>query len=672
MLQWGRTHGITPERAGRPRSRGTGPPQDLYSGNGGWRATLIDGDDVTAQVGPLRALLVAVLMVGIAGLAEGRHSSALFTAQVTNPANAFQAGTLRMSNSRSGQALFATGGAANGVATATMSVLASPGSIAYAPRAATGTFAPGTAGVSALPTDPGFLVPGTGGLLPGMLLVNSVTIGNVGSLAAGAVNLSVPSITVTNDAGAHCDVSNALVVDGVDTCGRGRLTDTMRLVAFYLTGDGKAMCVVGAQAPGMIVAATTDGAALMACAGTGQATASPTFGVSLGIPLTRNAAGVAGGPFALAGTSSPLTIPGTATTGDRIELGLSSLPVWNYRNGTAVRDWAAGETRAITFAVFIDSAADNRYQGARASVDVRWESTSLTGAVVAPPPVAPPPVGLGTISGTLTGPAGAMVSHPVSLYSHDFPFLGATTGATGNFVFASLAPGAYDLVAWVDGIPAVSTVTVAAGQASTVTLVATVIDRSLTVTITPAPTAAQPWTAFAMVSANMSTIASGTFHASYGGTEMTVGSPTFVVDFRSTDAARTSLQLYSGSPGPSSALRGWRPLADSPATLSVTVPTVTVVDLTCTAASCTGLVNIAGLATGATFHAFLVPSTDPYGYRTPATTQGHVAGQAVQVTFERPATLGTYVVEVEAHPGGGAPGWSWTLRTSSMVSVGTP
>lgn len=327
-----------------------------------------------AWIGPLRAVLFAILVVGVAGLAEAGRSSALFTTQTRNPENTFQAGTLRMSNSRSGQAVFSMVGVPDGVATAAMSVAGATGTFAYLP------------GTVASPTFAGFQVTGSGGAMPGMLLVNSVTIGNVGTLSAGAVNLSVPSITVTNNAAAHCDASNALMVNDVDTCGRGRLTDVMRLTAFYLTGEGHAVCVIGSAANGSLVTATTDGEAIVACGS--SAAASSTFGVAYGIPVTRNAAGTAGGAFALADSTSPLTIDATVATGDRIEAGLASVPVWNHRNGAVVRDWGVGETRAVTFALSIDPAADNRYQGARASVEVKWDSTSLSGAATVPVPPA--------------------------------------------------------------------------------------------------------------------------------------------------------------------------------------------------------------------------------------------------------------------------------------------
>lgn len=327
---------------------------------------------MTGWSGPIRALLFAILLVGVAGLGERRQSAALFTTQVTSKASTFQAGTLQMTNSRSGQALFATSGAADGVATSTMSVVAASGTMAYVPGPL------GATSQNPLPTDSGFQVLGRGGVMPGTLLVNSVTIGNIGTLSAGTVNLSVPSITMTNNAGAHCDASNAMMVGGVDVCGRGRLTDVMRLTAFYRPTNTQAVCVVGSAGTGTVVSATNDGEAIVACGANSQFVATATYGV----PLTRNAQGTTGGPFALAASSEPQTIQVGATTGDRIEPSLASVPVWNFRNAAPVRDWAPGETRTITFALSLDPASDNRYQGARASVDLKWDSTSLSGAAV--------------------------------------------------------------------------------------------------------------------------------------------------------------------------------------------------------------------------------------------------------------------------------------------------
>ncbi|MEY4407630.1 MAG: hypothetical protein RL345_2096, partial [Chloroflexota bacterium] len=56
----------------------------------------------------VRAALVAMICVGVGSLMHEQGTYALFAAQATNPANSFQAGTLKMSNSRAGTALFST------------------------------------------------------------------------------------------------------------------------------------------------------------------------------------------------------------------------------------------------------------------------------------------------------------------------------------------------------------------------------------------------------------------------------------------------------------------------------------------------------------------------------------------------------------------------------------
>jgi hypothetical protein len=193
----------------------------------------------------------------------------------------------------------------------------------------------------------------------------------------------------------------------------------------------------------------------------------------------------------LAETSAPLTISNTSTAGDRIEPELASMPVWNFRNGVSVRDWAVGETRTVTFALSIDPTADNRYQGARAAVDFRWESTSLSGAITA---TAPGTVaGTGSVAGTLTGPSGALASQSVQLFPLGGAPLGTTTGTDGSFTFPTVASGTYNVVSWVDAVPVVKTVSVVAGQQSTVAMVATPVDRTVAVTVSPAPTADAPW-----------------------------------------------------------------------------------------------------------------------------------------------------------------------------------
>lgn len=630
---------------------------------------------MTEWAGPIKALLFAILLVGVAGLGESRQSSALFTTQVTNPENTFQAGTLRMSNSRSGQALFTTSGAADGVATSTMSIVAASGTMAYVPGPV------GAVSPDPLPTDTGFQVSGSGGAMPGMLLVNSVTIGNIGTLAAGAVNLSVPSITVTNNEAAHCDASNALVVNGVDTCGRGRLTDVMRLTAYYRPTDTQAVCVIGRVTPGTVVFASSDGAAIMACGGTGQSIASSTFGVAIGLPLTRNGAGVPGGQFALASSSAPLTITGATTTGDRIDPALASIPVWNFRNGVAVRDWALGETRSITFALSIDPIADNRYQGARASVDLKWDSTSLLGASLVPVPTVAIPAtspgvsaGNGTVTGVLSGPSGVGVAPQVQL----FPQVGAPTSVNsatdGSFSFENVPAGAYSVVWYVDNVPIVRQVTVTAGQTSTVAMTATAVDRAVTVTINPAPTTQSPWMAYPIVSAP---IVSGSLQMGFGGQAVTATSATVSLPYRSSDALNTRVSVYAGLGMQSTPplAQYSRSLSDSPTTVTVTVPTLTATTLTCSASTCTTTVGLTNLPESATVSAFLVPSTSYYSSANPSLTQGQAASASMSLSFTKPAD-GSYNLVAYLNPtgtsGNAPPVWAWSLRLPTTLTVAPP
>ena len=617
---------------------------------------------MTGWSGPIKALLFAVLLVGVAGLGERRQSSALFTAQVTNPGNTFQAGTLRMSNSRSGQALFTTSGAADGVATSTMSLVAATGTLAFMPGPV-GSTAP-----NPLPTDVGFQVSGIGGVMPGMLLVNSVTIGNVGTLAAGAVNLSVPSITVANNAPAHCDASNAVLIDGTDVCGRGRLTDVMRLTAFYRPTETQAVCVIGNVPPGTVVSAPSDGAAVMACGGSGQSIASSTFGVPLGIPLTRNAAGTPGGPFALASSPESLTITGATTSGDRIDPGLAAVPVWNFRGGAVVRDWAVGETRAITFALSIDPLADNRYQGARAAVDLKWDSTSLSGAATASPGT---PTGTGSVTGTLTSVSGTVGAQSVQLFPQGGSPVSVQSGADGSFSFLNLASGTYSVVWYADSVPVVRSVAVTAGQASTVALSATAIDRTVSVTISPAPSTSDPWAAYPMVSAP------GVFQMSFGGQMVTATTGTISMPYRSADAANTRLNLFAGSSAQATPplAQYSRSLSDSPATLSVVVPTLTATPLTCSATACTTTVGITNAPDGATVSAYLVPAATYYSSANPASSQGQAATSSMALSFAKP-TDGSYALMVFLNPAGSSAGtpptWSWSLRAATPLTVAPP
>jgi Polysaccharide lyase family 4, domain II len=417
----------------------------------------------------VRAALVAMMCVGVGSLMHEQGTYALFAAQATNPANTFQVGTLKMLNSRAGSALFSTS-SGDGVVNLQTEVTSAGGTQVFAPlNPSMSSYASPTlpgATPPILPNNPGFAVNGIGGIAPGMMLVNSVTVGNVGTLSAGRVRLTVPSITLTNNPVANCDPSNALRVNNEDVCGRGRLTDVLRVTAFYLAGQGRAVCVLGApELQGRVVAATNDGEAIAACAGN-------TLGASLVV-----AANSAGGTFALAPFStSSIAIDVATVSGDRISPALASgIIVKNYRNGGVVDDWQAGLERAITFAVAFDPAADNRYQGARASVDIKWDSTSLVGAPAGGVDTGVV-VGSGTVSGTLSasgigiGANVSLVPMPAIGQGYGAGWAATQAGAGGAFTFANVAPGNYAVTAVVDDVPVYRTISVNAGATTTVAL----------------------------------------------------------------------------------------------------------------------------------------------------------------------------------------------------------
>lgn len=602
----------------------------------------------------IRVLLLALLTVGLGALVHERTTAALFTTQVVSPQSSFQAGTLRLSNSRSGQALFSVSGDAAGVATRTMSVTAASGTLVFAPSAIGGVE------LSPLPTDPGFAVTGNGGLAPGMLLVNSLTIGNIGTLNAGSVTLSVPKLTLLNNAPATCDVSNGYIVDGSDICGRGRLTDVLRVTAFYLTGDGHAVCILG-RASGAIVEAQTDGMAIYGCGG---------FGPIFGVPLTRNAAGSPGGSFALAsGTESQSTdIVATATTGDRIDGGVVNAPVWNYRNGSLVRDWAVGQTRAITIAISFDPAADNRYQGARAAIDLQWQSTSLSGSATPDVGGTSGGGGVGSLVGTVVGPSGMIAGTQVALYRSDASApQSQATSATGTFSFVNLPVGDYLAVTSVDDLPVVRTVRVLVGETVSLPIITTAVDRTVAVSITPAPTTNAPVKAYTMVEVPA---VSTTVQRSFAGPVTTISSGTFTAKYRSTEAANSTLHVDVGTTdAPSAAYTA--SLEGATTTIAVAIPTVSVTDLTCSLSTCSGMVAISGVPTGLPFTARLVSAGSPWSFGVLGSATGGttVTGSPVALTFLKPTVAGSYKVTLVIRQASTVPPWSWTLHPSTAVTI---
>ena len=607
----------------------------------------------------VRAALVAMMCVGVGSLMHEQGTYALFAAQATNPANTFQVGTLKMVNSRAGNALFSTSSGDGVVNPGTQVTSAggqvfaplNPSMVSYASPTLPGATPP------ILPNNPGFAVNGTGGIAPGMMLVNSVTVGNVGTLSAGRVRLTVPSITLTNNQEASCDPSNALKVNGDDVCGLGRLTDVLRVTAFYLAGQGRAVCVLGGPGlQGRIVAATNDGEAIAACAG-------PTLGASLVVAADGN------GTFALAQNSTATTIVAGSTSGDRISPELASgIIVKNYRNGGVVDDWQPSLERAITFAVAFDPAADNRYQGARASVDIKWDSTSLVGAPAGGVDTGVV-VGSGTVSGTLSAPGigiGANVSLvPMTANGQGYGagWAATLTGEGGAFTFANVAPGNYAVTSVVDDVPVYRTISVNAGATTTVALVASPVETR-TVTIAPAGAATGTWIVEVGVSTGNGD-ANGVQPTSVGiGLQsQTVTNNTLSVKYRLADVSTTSVMIRKDT-----APQLWfqTPMSSLVANGTVTVPTVSVSNWSCPGQTCTAAVGVSPTANG-WFNATLSRN----GFNI-ASDDGPINSGSGSATFSTAAT-GTFNLDVTANlnPQDGST-WSPVTVTKQVTIPATP
>lgn len=593
-----------------------------------------------SSITAVRAALLAMICVGVGSLMHEQGTYALFAAQATNPSNTFQVGTLKMSNSRAG-ALFSTS-AGDGVVNPTTDVKTAGGTQVFAPlNPSMSSYASPTlpgATPPILPNNPGFAVNGIGGIAPGMMLVNSVTVGNVGTLSAGRVRLTVPSITLTNNWLANCDPSNALKVNGDDVCGRGRLTDVLRVTAFYLAGQGRAVCVLGGPGlQGRVVAATNDGEAIAACAG-------PTLGASLVVAADGN------GTFALAQDSTLTTIGAAITSGDRISPALASgIIVKNFRpNGTVVDNWEAGLQRAITFAVAFDPAADNRYQGARASVDIKWDSTSLVGAPAGGVDTGVV-VGSGTVSGTLSA-SGIGIGANVSLVPMISIGQGigggqaeTQTGEGGAFTFANVAPGNYAVTSVVDDVPVYRTISVNAGATTTVALVASVVETR-TVTISPAGAATGTWTVEVGVSTGNGD-SNGVYSTpvGFGVQSQAVTTNTLSVKYRPADVSTTSVMIRKGTSSGPDAPQLWfqTPMSSLPANGTVTVPTLSVSSWLCSGQTCTAAVGATAPWNGR-FNATLSRN----GFNS-ITSSGLISNGTGSATFSTAAT-GTFTLDVTA------------------------
>ncbi|MCX5986016.1 MAG: hypothetical protein NTX54_05830 [Chloroflexi bacterium] len=584
----------------------------------------------------VRAALVAMMCVGVGSLMHEQGTYALFAAQATNQANTFQVGTLKMSNSRVGNALFSTS-TGDGVVNPGTDVTTAGGTHVFAPlNPSMASYASPTlpgATPPILPNNPGFSVNDTGGIAPGMMLVNSVTVGNVGTLSAGRVRLTVPSITLTNNQVANCDPSNRLMVTATkDVCGLGRLTDVLRVTAFYLAGEGRAVCVLGGPGlQGRVVAATNDGEAIAACAG-------PTLGASLVVAADGN------GTFALAEGSTPTTIVAGSTSGDRISPALvSGIIVKNYRDGGVVDDWESGRQRAITFAVAFDPAADNRYQGARASVDIKWDSTSLIGAPAGGVDTGVV-VGSGTVSGTLFAPGIGVVANvslvPMTANGQGYGGGWAATkaGEGGAFTFANVAPGNYAVTSVVDDVPVYRTISVNAGATTTVALEASPVVTRI-VTISPAGAATGTWIVeVGVVTGNGDANGVYSTPVGFGVQSQPVTNNTLSVKYRPADVSTTSVMIRKET---APRLSFQTPMSWFLVNGTVTVPTVSVSNWSCTGQTCTAAVGVSPTANG-WFNATL--SRDGFNLA----SNGSIYDGSGSTTFSTAAT-GTFNLDVTAN-----------------------
>ncbi|MBI3969838.1 MAG: fibronectin type III domain-containing protein [Chloroflexi bacterium] len=274
-------------------------------------------------VGAVRLGLLALVSVGLLAGYVGSGTYAAFVAQTTNPHNVFQAGTLRLTNSRSGEALFAVeaiGPTSRNVAT-------------------------GGAVVQTGPT--------TGGLAPGSTLANSLTLTNSGTLPAGELRLRIPDggITNTNDVAAHCHPSNSGNAATPD-CGRQRLSDVLELLVYYpVDGTGTHhVCVYGSNAANLGRVAAATAAGMETACGFGPLTTA----LPLAATTTVDVATGTAAPALLAGVRVPHAVA----------------------SDTVQAQWPAGQSRTVQLVVRLPEGATNAVQGAKATVDLLWKSVA--------------------------------------------------------------------------------------------------------------------------------------------------------------------------------------------------------------------------------------------------------------------------------------------------------
>ena len=236
------------------------------------------------------------------------------------------------------------------------------------------------------------------------------------------------------------------------------------------------------------------------------------------------------------------------------------------------------------------------------------------------------------------------------------------TGAGGAFTFANVAPGNYAVTAVVDDVPVYRTISVNAGATTTVALEASPVETRI-VTISPAGAATGTWTVEVGVLTGNS-YANGVLptFVGIGLQSQTVTDNTLSVKYRPADASTTSVtirkdtapQLWVQTPMSSLVTRG-----------TVTVPTVSVSNLSCAGQTCTAAVGVSPTSNG-WFNATLSRN----GFN--LSSNGSINSGSGSATFSTAAT-GTFNLDVTANlnPQDGSI-WSPVTVTKQVTIPATP
>ena len=236
------------------------------------------------------------------------------------------------------------------------------------------------------------------------------------------------------------------------------------------------------------------------------------------------------------------------------------------------------------------------------------------------------------------------------------------TGAGGAFTFANVAPGNYAVTSVVDDVPVYRTISVNAGATTTVALVASPVETR-TVTIAPEGAATGTW----IVEVGVSTgngYANGVQPTSVGiGLQsQTVTNNTLSVKYRPADVSTTSVMIRKDT-----APQLWfqTPMSSLLANGTVTVPTVSVSNLSCAGQTCTAAVGVSPTSNG-WFNATLSRN----GFN--LSSNGPINSGSGSATFSTAAT-GTFNLDVTANlnPQDGSI-WSPVTVTKQVTIPATP